>query len=120
MHCVKNIYVNIMKTIWSLKDNLKVRMDLAKANIRPELHAVSGGAKGTLLIPRAPYILSRAQNVVFTNIIRGLKTPSNYVGQLSKRIIADGELRGIKSHDYHILMQQILLFCLQTLLPKDV
>ena len=120
MHCEKNICENIMKTIWGLKDNLKVRLDLAEANIRPELHAVAGGAGGTLLIPRAPYILSRAEKVVFTNIIRGLKTPSNYVGQLSKRITTDGELRGMKSHDYHILMQQVLPLCLRTLLPKDV
>jgi hypothetical protein len=84
------------------------------------LHAISDGAEGTLLIPRAPYILSRAEKVVFTNIIRGLKTPSNYMGQLSQRITGDGELRGMKSHDYHILMQQILPLCLRTLLPKDV
>lgn len=120
MHCEKKLCENIVKTIWGLKDNLKVLMDLAEANIRPELHAISGGAEGTLLIPRAPYILSRAEKVVFTNIIRGLKTPSNYVGQLSQRITGDGELRGMKSHDYHILMQQILPLCLRTLLPKDV
>ena len=81
-----------MKTIWGLKDNLKVWMDLVKANIRPELHAVFDGARGTLLIPRASYILSRVEKVAFTNIIRGLKTPSNYVGQLSKKITEDGEL----------------------------
>ena len=63
MHCEKNICENIMKTIWGLKDNLKVRMDLAEANIRPELHTVLSGARGTLLIPRAPYILSRAKKV---------------------------------------------------------
>ena len=95
-------------------------MDLEEANIRPELHAVPGGARGTLLIPRASYILSGAEKVVFTNIIRGLKTPSNYVGQLSKKITEDGELQGMKSHDYHILMQQILPLCLRMLLPKDV
>jgi hypothetical protein len=120
MHCEKNLCENIIKTIWGLKDNLKVRLDLEEANIRPELHAVPGGASRTLLIPRAPYILSGAEKAVFTNIIRGLKTPSNYVGQLSKRITEDGQLRGMKSHDYHILMQQILPLCLRTLLPKDV
>ena len=73
-----------MKTIWGLKDNLKVRMDLVEANMRPELHAVPGGTRETLFIPRAPYILSRAEKVVFTNIIRGLKTPSNYVGNCLK------------------------------------
>ena len=92
MHCEKNLCENIIKTIWDLKDNLKVRLDLEEANIRPELHTIPGGARGTLLIPRALYILLGAEKAVFTNIIRGLKTPSNYVGQLSKRITEDGEL----------------------------
>ena len=57
MHCGKNLCENIIKTNWGLKDNLKVRLDLEEANIRPELHVVPGGARGTLLIPKAPYIL---------------------------------------------------------------
>jgi hypothetical protein len=32
----------------------------------------------------------------------------------------DGELKGLKSHDYHVLMQQILPLCVRTLLDKDV
>lgn len=82
LHCKENLSGNIMKTIWSLKDNLKVWLDLEEANIKPKLHAFHGGAKGTLLIPRAPYILPGAENDTFTNIIHGLKTPSNYMGQL--------------------------------------
>jgi hypothetical protein len=35
MHCENNLCENIMKTIWGLKNNLKVRIDLAEANIRP-------------------------------------------------------------------------------------
>ena len=120
MHCEKNLCENIIKTIWDLKDNFKIQLDLEEANIRPELQVVLGGARRTLLIPRAPYILSGAEKAMFTNIIRGLKTPSNYVGQLSKKITEDGELRGMKSHDYDILMQQILPLCLRTVLPKDV
>ena len=53
-------------------------------------------------------------------IIRDLKTPSNYVGQLAKRISVDGELKGLKSHDYHVLMQQILPLCLCTMLTGEV
>lgn len=56
----------------------------------------------------------------FVRTIRGLKTPSNYVGQLSKKITANGELRGLKTHDDHILMQQIMPLCLRTLLPKQI
>jgi hypothetical protein len=32
----------------------------------------------------------------------------------------DGDLKGLKSHDYHILMQQVLPLCVRTLMQKDV
>ena len=109
-----------MKTIWGLKDTLKVRLDMKEANIRPELHPVDDGGNGVTVLPAAPYVLSKSEKTGFLKIIRELKTPSNYAGQLSKKITVDGELRGLKSHDYHILMQQILPLCLRTLLPKEV
>ena len=65
-------------------------------------------------------MLSKVEKAKFIKTIRNLKTPSNYVGQLSKRITVDGDLRGLKSHDYHIMMQQILPLCVRTLLPKEV
>ena len=54
MHCEKNLCENIIETTWGLNDNLKVRLDQEEANIRLEFHAVLGGARGTLLIPRVP------------------------------------------------------------------
>ena len=119
MHCEKNLCENIMKTIWGLKDTLKVRLDLQEANIRPELHPKHVG-NDTVALPVAPYVLSKVEKAKFIKTIRNLKTPSNYVGQLSKRITVDGDLRGLKSHDYHIMMQHILPLCVRTLLPKDV
>ena len=55
----------------------------------------------------------------FLDILRSVKTPTNYVGQIAKCIAADGELRGLKSHDYHVLMQQLLPLGLRTLLNKE-
>jgi hypothetical protein len=120
MHCEKNLCENIIKTIWGIKDTLKVRLDMKEANIRPELHPVEDGRSGLTLLPTASYVMSKSEKTMFIQNIRELKTPSNYVGQLSKRITADGELRGLKSHDYHILMQQIMPLCLRTLLTKEV
>lgn len=120
MHCEKNLCENILKTIWGLKDSLKVRLDLTEVNIRPELHPIPGKKPGSLALPAAPYVLSKKEKEIFVGILRGLKTPSNYVGHLAKRITTDGDLKGLKSHDYHVLMQQILPLCIRTLLRKDV
>jgi len=120
MHCEKNLCENIIKTIWGIKDTLKVQLDMKEANIRPELHPVEDGRSGLTLLPTAPYVMSKSEKTMFIQNIRELKTPSNYVGQLSKKITADGELRGLKSHDYHILMQHIMPLCLRTLLTKEI
>jgi len=81
-----------MKTIWRLKDTLKVRLDIKKTNIRPKLHPIEDGANGRTLLLIAPYILSKLEKTMFIKIIRMLKTSTNYVAQLSKRITMDGEL----------------------------
>lgn len=94
-----------MKTIWGLKDTLKVRLDMKK-QIRPGLHPVDDGGNGVTVLSVTPYVLSKSENTVFLKIICELMTPSNYVGQLSKKITVDGELRGLKSHDYHIFFYQ--------------
>ena len=120
MHYKKNLCENIIKTIWGLKDTLKSRLDLEEPKIRSELHPVWHGANGTILLSVAPYVLSKLEKTKFIKTICRLKTPSNYVGQLSKRIIVDKELHGLQSHDYHILMQQIFPLYVRTLLPKEV
>ena len=48
------------------------------------------------------------------------KPPTHYVGQLQKRIHVDGSLKGLKSHDYHVLMQQVLPLCIRTIMIKEV
>jgi hypothetical protein len=122
MHCKKKFCKNIIKTIWRLKEMLKEGLDMEETNMRPNLHAVHG-ANGTIFLPTTLYVLSREEKIVFVGIVQGLKTPTNYVGQLAKRIMVDGDLKGLKglkSHDYHVLMQQVLPLCIRTLLTKDV
>jgi hypothetical protein len=37
---------------------------------------------------------------------------------LNFRVQKDGELKGMKSHNYHIMMQYLLLLCMQQLMAK--
>ena len=105
MHCEKIIYENVIKTIWGHRDTLKARLDTKEARIWPHLHLLPKRKPGSVVLPTAPYVLLKGEKVKFLDTIRSLKTPTNYVGQLTKCIIADGDLKGLKSHDYHVLMQ---------------
>jgi hypothetical protein len=51
-------------------------------------------------------------------IILNLKTLTHYVFSLRKRVQKDGDLRGMKSHDFHVMMQHILPLCTCHLMAK--
>jgi hypothetical protein len=55
----------------------------------------------------------------FLQIIFNLKTPSHFVSSLKKIIYKDEDMKGMKSHDYHVMMQEILPLALCHLMAKE-
>jgi len=70
-------------------------------------------------MPDALYVFSVEDKRAFLKTIKDLKFPTNYVGNLSTRIY-DGKLRGMKTHDFHILLQQVLPLCLRNICDDKV
>jgi hypothetical protein len=63
----------------------------------------------------APYVLNDDEFKVFANTIENLKTPSGHSSNLGKHIRSK-KFSGLKSHDYHVFMQQLLPLDLRGLL----
>ena len=115
MHCEKNVCENIVKTLFGEKDTPSTRVDMQMRNIRPHQWLQSTGPNSDqFFLPDASYVLSADDKAEFLLILKSLKTPTNYVSSLHKRI-SKNKLSGLKSHDYHILMQQILPLCLRNI-----
>ena len=115
MHCEKNLYKNMTKTVLGMKDSYGSREDMKDLGIREELWLQPPqNNRESFHIPHAPYILRGAQRTRVMDIIRNLKTPSNYVGAIHK-CFEDGQLRYMKSHDYHVLMHQVYCVSFQML-----
>jgi hypothetical protein len=107
MHCEKNVCENMTKTVLGMKDSYGSRENMKKLGIREELWLrPPENNRESFHMPSAPYILRGAQRTRVMDIIRNLKTPSNYVGAIHK-CLEEGKLRCIKSHDYHVLMHQV-------------
>jgi len=70
-------------------------------------------------MPHATYVLSSADKAKVLRVLKSLKTPTNYVSALYKKI-SKGKLSGLKSHDFHILMQQILPLCFRKISNKTL
>ncbi|RVW16664.1 hypothetical protein CK203_080919 [Vitis vinifera] len=72
-------------------------------------------------LPPACYTLSRKEKKVFCQTLAELKVPEGYCSNFRNLVsMEDLKLYGLKSHDYHTLMQQLLPVALRSLLPKHV
>ncbi|KAK9286695.1 hypothetical protein L1049_015098 [Liquidambar formosana] len=122
MHIEKNVCENIIGTLLHLKkkskDGLNSRRDLEKMSIRHELHAKDVGNKKYIL-PTAPHTFSKKEKQIFCARLKSLKLPDGYSSNLANCIsLEEYKILGLKSHDCHILMQQLLPVSLRGLLPN--
>jgi hypothetical protein len=95
-----------------MKDSYGSRQDMRKYEIRRELWLRSlENNRDNFHIPSAPYILKGVEKTRVMDIIRNLKTPSNYVGAIH-RCLEDGKLRYMKSHGF-----VIPIYCSKGVIP---
>jgi hypothetical protein len=108
MHCEMNIAKNILKTIMGKKDTIKVRCDLQRQGLRKHLWLVPNPRRGRkMLKPAAPYVLSDREFEVFASILESVRMPSGYASSFGKHIRSK-KYGALKSHDYHVLIQNLL------------
>ncbi|XP_020098574.1 uncharacterized protein LOC109717295 isoform X1 [Ananas comosus] len=72
-------------------------------------------------IPEACYTMSSQEKVLFLMILKNLKVPDGYASNISRCVnLKERTLSNLKSHDCHILMQDILPLALRAFMPKEV
>jgi hypothetical protein len=67
--------------------------------------------------PQASYVLTPTEFEVFAQTLESLKFPTGYSSNLGKHIRGK-KFGALKSHDYHVLMQQLLPLALRGLLKS--
>ncbi|KAL0546463.1 hypothetical protein IC582_016373 [Cucumis melo] len=123
MHIEKNVCMNIVGTLLNIpgksKDGMNTRLDLVEMNIRPELAPMVTGNR--TYIPTACYTLSREVKYWFCKILSEINVQDGYSSNIrSLASLDDLKLNSLKSHDYHILMQQLLPIAICSILQKNV
>ena len=120
MHCEKNICDTLLKFILGEGDTAAVRVDLQRRCIRDHLwfqETYHGSYR--FAMADAEYVLSTEDKATFFKTLKELKTPSRYVSNLRRRI-EKGKLRGLKSHDFHVIFQQILPVCVRNIRNQEL
>jgi hypothetical protein len=123
MHIEKNTFDNIVNIILDVdkrsKDGLNARKDLEAMKIRTDLHADTTGPKPTL--PKAIYQMNTDGKHIFCMVIKYARFPDGYASNLFPKVHLDTKkLVGLKSHDCHIIMQDLMPLALCRSLPETV
>ena len=118
MQYEKNICENIVKTAFGEKDSPNVRADMQARNMGPHMNLQAIGPNGDrFYMPNAPYVLSAEDKAKVLRVLKALRTPSHYASALHTKI-SKGKLNGLKLHDFHVLLQNILPLCFRRISNK--
>ena len=120
MHQERNVAESIISTCMDFpdktKDNIKARKDLEKICNRPSLVLLQSGAK-----PRASFCLKSKQKKEVMVWLKNLKFPDGYAAGFRRSVnLRTGKMNGLKSHDYHIIMERLLPVMFRGYLNNDV
>ncbi|XP_062104463.1 uncharacterized protein LOC133815665 [Humulus lupulus] len=120
MHIEKNVCESIYNTLLDVagksKDGLKACLDLQHMGIRSALHPQEKGTRTYL--PTTLHTLSKLEKELFFKRLFSLKVPDGYSSNIRNCVsIEQCKLMGLKSHDCHILMQQLLLVAIKGSMP---
>jgi hypothetical protein len=123
MHVKKNVCESLIGTLLNMnektRDHGHARADMKKMGIRQELW-LDDFIKGTEL-PTSCITLPKNEKE-FCGFLKNVKVPSDYSMNIS-RLISLPELKiapGMKSHDYHVLLTQMIVVGIQNILPVNV
>lgn len=125
MHNEKNVAEAIFNTCFDIpdqtKDNIKARLDQAALCNRPELNLIQKHASSQWVKPRADFCLNRAQKKEVLEWFQTLKFPDGYGSNLRRGVnLKTMRINGLKSHDYHIMMERIFPVMFRGYLPTHV
>ncbi|WVZ18489.1 hypothetical protein V8G54_005811 [Vigna mungo] len=120
MHIEKNVFDNLIYTLLNekpkSKDNLNARKDLKEMGIRQDLWPDDNGRYHLAL-----FSLTRDTKRLFLKTLKNVLVPDGYSCNISRCVDdVQHKISGLKSHDCHIIMEQLLPLAIRNLLPNHV
>jgi hypothetical protein len=120
MHQERNVAESIVMMCMNFpdksKDNKQGRKDLAMICHRPPLHLSAHGTK-----PQAPFCMKAKERKEVITWMKNLKFPYGFATSFRRVVnLKTGKLTGVKSHDYHVIMEWLLPDMLRGYVHKDV
>jgi hypothetical protein len=123
MHIEKNICESILGTLLEIdgkcKDSAKARLDMQDLGMRKDQHLVMENNKYTM--PPALYKLSKDEKEILCTFLEGVKMPDGFASNIKRCVdVKACKVAGLKTHDYHVILQKLLPLIIRSILPKYV
>jgi hypothetical protein len=115
MYIEKNICNSLLKFLLGENDTAAVREDFRECGILQCLWLQERADGRSYIMPHAPYVFTAVEKEEFFNLLRSFKVLTRYMADLASSS-KNGKFQGLKSHDFHIMLQHILLACVRHLL----
>ncbi|XP_077249106.1 uncharacterized protein LOC143888537 [Tasmannia lanceolata] len=109
MHIERNVGDKVLGTLLNItgktKDTEETRLDQEEMSLKS----------------RDSFTMSRKQKKFFGQVLKRVKVPDGYVANISRCVNLESlKISGVKRHDFHFLMQQLLPLVVRPTLPKKV
>lgn len=118
MHIEKNDTSSLFKTFTNCKgakaDSEALRRQMESMGIMGNFWIVPGQE-----IPRANWIFTKADFASFLKVIESIKAPRNY-GPLWEHKFVENKISGMKTHDYHNLLHDLLPIAIRDTLNENL
>ena len=109
MHIEKNVAATLTGFLLGEEDTIAVRKDLQDQGIMQDLHLVREEDGDSYTKPHAPYVLRPGEKRRVLETISAVQTPSGHCANFSKLVnIEKGKMQFMKSHDWHVFLEEIL------------
>ena len=119
MHIFKNVGEVLWKTITGEKESKGQRDDLQAVGRMQELWVVAK-PNGSVLLPSAPWRLRKMKEQQVKNVISKFRTPTGCMRCLKTTFTQDDDLSGLKSHDWHKILQFVLPIAIKDCPSDDI
>ena len=119
MHIFKNVGEMLWKTITGKRESKAERDDLMSIGRMPNLWP-RPKSNGKFVIPKAPWVLQRAEERQVKKTIATFQTPTGCMHCLKSAFTRDDDLSGLKSHDWHKFLQFILPVAIKDCLSDNI
>lgn len=119
MHIEKNVAVTLTRFMLGDEDTIAVRKDLQEQGVMLDLHLVGEDDENSYLMPHAPYVLRPDKKRRVLQSIKAVQTSSGHCANFSKLVnLEKGRMQFMKSHDWHVFIEEVLPAALRGSLAK--